>query len=178
MNNKYLPSLITGFAAGVLLSVPVINSFGFLLFVPWGVYFALTLHIKLNNGAVPVKVGTAILFGFLTAIWSAFFSTMIHTLLTLLTHSNNFVEGFYEEQKSLKNVFSELAVKMKDPAFSEMANVFLGIYKKMYNDIKSSGFSALYTFMVLFGMMMIQMVLGVIGGLISRIFINKRYLNK
>lgn len=162
MNNKYLPSLVTGFAAGVLLSVPGVKNFVFFITIPAAVYFALLLNIKLNDGSLPVKTRTAILFGVLTGLWAAFFSSMFDTLLTYVSRNNDFVEAFPEMQK-----------RVQELNLGKISEEVIGMFKKMYSDIKYKGFSPLYTFVLLISNFFMDVLFGILGGLISRIYLNK-----
>ena len=162
MNNKFLPSLVTGFAAGVLLSVPGVKNFVFFITIPLAVYFALLLNIKLNDGSLPVRKRTAVIFGILTGLWAAFFSSLFDTLLTYVSHNNDFVEAFPEMQR-----------RVQELNMGKITDEVLGMFKRMHADIKLKGFSPLYTFVLLISNFFMDVIFGILGGLISRIFINK-----
>lgn len=162
MNNKFLPSLVTGFAAGVLLSVPGVKGLFLYITLPVAVYFALFLNIKLNDGLIPVKIRTAVLFGILTGLWAAFFSTVFDTLLTYIMHNNDFTDAFPEIKKQFKEF-----------NLGDVTKEFLGMFGRMDNDIRNNGFSPVYTFLMLTGNIIIYVIFGIIGGFISRIFLNK-----
>ena len=55
MKNKYLPSLVTGFVAAVLISIPFIKHVGCCVIVPFAAVYALILDVKLNKAELPIK---------------------------------------------------------------------------------------------------------------------------
>ena len=166
MKNKYLPSLVTGFGAAVLVSIPWIKTVGCCVIVPFAAVYALMLHIKLNNGEMPIKTGMAIGFGLMTGLWAAFFSAMFETILTFVTHSNDFVQGLPSMESMLRN-----------PKFGVLGGIIdkmIQIYRSMERDIKTYGFSPIYTFTVLAGNVIVDSIFGMIGGLLGMIYLNKR----
>jgi hypothetical protein len=167
MNNKYLPSLVTGFGAAVLVSVPWVKTVGCCVIVPLAALYALMLHIKLNKGELPIKTTMAILFGLMTGLWAAFFSAMFETIITFFTHSNDFVQGLPGMESMLRN--SKFA-----PAFSGIFDQMLRIYHSMANDIRSYGFSPIYSFTVLAGNLIVDSIFGMIGGVLGMIYLNNR----
>ena len=166
MKNKYLPSLVTGFGAGVLMSVPLISHIGCCIIIPFAAIYALILDIKLNKAELPIKASEAILFGLLTGIWAAFFSALFDTIITFITHTNDFVQGL----PSIENL-----IRNQAPAsFKQIVEQVILIYKRMSNDIKTIGFSAMYTFSILATNIIIDIIFGIIGGFIGMNYLNKR----
>lgn len=163
MHNKFLPSLVTGFAAGVLLCVPGVKTIGFFVIVPVAVHFAIKLNVKLNNAAVPVRIPTALLFGIMTALWAALFATIFDTIITLFTHNNDLVAAQYEIEKTFKQM-----------NLGPIADYGLQILHGAVNDIKTYGFSAVYTFSILISNIFYNILFGIIGAFISRMIINKK----
>ena len=93
MKNKYLPSLVTGFAAAVLVSIPLLKHVGCCVIVPFAAVYALILDVKLNKAELPIKGMEAFLFGIFTGLWAAIFSALFETIITLFTHRNiNIIE--------------------------------------------------------------------------------------
>jgi len=167
MKNKYLPSLVTGFGAAVLVSVPWVRTIGCCVIIPLASLYALILHIKLNNGELPIKTSMAILFGLMTGLWAAFFSAMFETIITFVTHTNDFVQGLPAMESMLRS--SRFA-----PSFSGIFDQMLRIYHSMANDIRLYGFSPIYTFTVLAGNVIVDSIFGMIGGVLGMTFLNKR----
>jgi hypothetical protein len=166
MKNKYLPSLVTGFAAAVLVSIPLVKHVGCCVIIPFAAVYALILDVKLNKAELPIKGMEAFLFGILTGLWAAIFSALFETIITLFTHSNEFVQ----ELPGIENVLRNQAPASFKP-FIDQAIV---IYRHMAIEIKTTGFSALYTFAILGTNIIIDIIFGIIGGFIGMNYLNKR----
>lgn len=161
-SNKYLPSLICGFGAAVLTTVPGIKSFGFCLLVPAGAVLSLILHQKVTHSNNDIDSGTAITFGILTGLFAAIFATFFEVIITFFTHTNDFVQTLPQS--------SAMAKSLLGPVVDEMMKTF----NKMSNDIQTKGFSLLYTVAVFVGNGVIYLLFGMLGGLLGKSFINKR----
>jgi hypothetical protein len=163
-SNKYLPSLVCGFGAAVLTTVPGIKSFGFCLLVPAAAVLSLFLHQKVTRSNTDIETGTAITFGILTGLYAAIFATFFEVIITFFTHTNDFIKTLPEITAfaaSAKNIFG--------PVIDEMLKTF----NKMSTDIQTKGFSLLYTFEVLIGNGVTYIIFGMLGGLLGKSFINK-----
>jgi hypothetical protein len=166
MKNKYLPSLVTGFGAAVLVSIPLIKHVGCCVIIPFAAVYALTLDVKLNKAELPIKGKEAVLFGLMTGLWAAIFSALFETIITLFTHSNEFVQ----ELPGIENV-----LRNQVPAsFRPMMEQAIPIYRSMATEIKRTGFSALYTFAILATNVIVDIIFGIIGGFIGMNYLNKR----
>ena len=141
MKNKYLPSLVTGFAAAVLVSIPLLKHVGCCVIVPFAAVYALILDVKLNKAELPIKGMEAFLFGIFTGLWAAIFSALFETIITLFTHNNDFVQ----ELPGIENVLRNQA----PASFKQFIDQAIQIYRHMAIEIKTTGFSALYTFAIL-----------------------------
>ncbi|MDR3666027.1 MAG: hypothetical protein P4L35_04190 [Ignavibacteriaceae bacterium] len=166
MKNKYLPSLVTGFGAAVLLSIPLVKNVGCCVVIPFAAIYALSLDVKLNKAQLPIKGKEAFLFGLMTGLWAAIFSALFETLITFIAHSNDFVLELPTLELFLKNQAPDYLKPFVEPA--------IPIYRSIANDIKTSGFSPLYTFAVLFINIIVDIIFGVIGGFIGMNYLNKR----
>jgi predicted PurR-regulated permease PerM len=162
MSNKYLPSLVCGFGAAVLTTVPGIKSFGFCLLVPCAAVLSLFLHQKVKRSNIEIDSGTAIVFGILTGLFAAIFATFFEVIITFFTHTNDFVESLPQSTQLARNFFGNVVDKM------------MSIFNKMSTDIQTKGFSLLYTLAIFISNGVIYLIFGLIGGLIGRSFINKR----
>jgi hypothetical protein len=166
MKNKYLPSLVTGFVAAVLMSIPLVKHVGCCVIVPFAAVYALILDVKLNKAELPIKGMEAFLFGLLTGLWAAVFSALFETIITLFTHSNDFIT----ELPGIENV-----LKNQAPAsFKQFMEQAILIYRSMATEIKTTGFSALYTFAILATNIVVDIIFGIIGGFIGMNYLNKR----
>jgi hypothetical protein len=167
MKNKYLPSLVTGFGAAVLVSVPWVRTVGCCIIVPLASLYALMLHIKLNKGEMPIKTSLAILFGLMTGLWAAFFSALVETIITFVIHSNDFVQGLPAMENMLRN--SKFVT-----SFGGLFDQMIKIYHSMANDIRLYGFSPIYTVTVLVGNVIVDSVFGMLGGVLGMTYLNNR----
>jgi hypothetical protein len=166
MKNKYLPSLVTGFVAAVLVSIPLLKHVGCCVIVPFAAVYALILDVKLNKAELPIKGMHAFLFGIFTGLWAAIFSALFETIITLFTHSNDFVQ----ELPGIENILRNQA-----PAtFKQFIDQAILIYRHMAVEIETTGFSALYTFAILSTNIIIDIIFGIIGGFIGMNYLNKR----
>ena len=166
MKNKYLPSLVTGFGAAVLISIPFIKHVGCCVIIPIAAVYALILDVKLNKAKLPIMGSEAFLFGLLTGLWAAFFSALFETIITFVTHTNEFVQGLPGIENILRN-----QVPASFKPFIEQAIL---IYRSMAKDIKTTGFSYIYTFSILATNIFVDIIFGIIGGFIGMNYLNKR----
>jgi hypothetical protein len=166
MKNKYLPSLVTGFGAAVLVSIPLIKHVGCCVIVPFAAVYALILHVQLNKAKLPIKGSEAFLFGLLTGLWVAFFSALFETIITLFAHSNEFVQ----ELPGIENF-----IRNQAPAsFKQLIETVIPIYRHMAAEIKTTGFSPIYTFAILASNIFVDIIFGIIGGFIGMNYLNKK----
>jgi hypothetical protein len=164
MSSKgYLPSLVTGFGAAVLTTVPGIKEFGCCLIVPLAVITALLLYRKTLNRDADISVRTSLLIGFMTGLFAALFTTFFDVIITLFTHSNDFVQTLPQTREVLDSL-----------NFGEAAKQTLSLMNGMADQITSKGFSLLYTIFILISNVIVDSVFGLIGGVLGRIIINRR----
>ncbi len=161
-SKKYFPSLVCGFGAAVLTTVPGIKSFGFCLLVPGAAVLSLFLHQKVSGGNTGIDTGIALTFGILTGLFAAIFATFFEVIITFFTHTNDFVTTLPQSSAFAKSILG--------PVVDEMMKTF----NKMSNDIQAKGFSLLYTIAVLIGNGVMYLIFGMLGGLLGKSFINKR----
>jgi hypothetical protein len=166
MKNKYLPSLVTGFGAAVLVSIPLLKHVGCCVIVPFAAVYALILDVKLNKAELPIRGTEAFLSGLLTGLWAAFFSALFETIITFITHSNEFIQ----ELPGVENVLRNQA----PAAFKQFVEQAIVIYRSMAIEIKTTGFSPIYSFSILATNMVVDIIFGIIGGFIGLNYLNKR----
>ena len=90
---KYLPTLVCGFGAAVLSTVPGIKNFSCCLIVPAAAAISILLDKKINNSNEKVLVGKSLGFGFLTGLFATLFITTFEMLLTYFTKSNDYIQS-------------------------------------------------------------------------------------
>jgi hypothetical protein len=167
MSSKYyLPSLVTGFGAAVLTTVPGVKEFGCCLIVPLAVFTALLLYRKTLNGDKNLTVKTSLLIGLYTGIFAALFATLFDIIITLFTHSNDFVQSLPQTVQ----ILDELKL-------GEAARQTINLMNGMANQITATGFSLLYTVFILLSNLIIDSIFGLLGGMLGRIIVNRRSFN-
>ncbi len=160
--NKFLPVLVCGFGAAVLSTIPGLKSASCCLFVPLAAALSLVLHQKMNKPEEPYKTGIALLFGFLTGIVIALFSTVFETIITLITHTNEFVEALPQTEAAMRDL-------NLGPIFDQSVEIL----KALANEIRTNGFSLFYTVGMLFSNIIINSIFGMIGGMLGLLYVNK-----
>jgi hypothetical protein len=162
-NNKFLPALVCGFGAAVLTTVPGIKDFGCCLVVPLAAVMSLYLDHRINKTELPIRGKKALIFGLLTGLFAAVFATFFDVLITYITHSNDFVNSLPQTEGMIQS--SPLGPLLQQS---------LALLKQMAAQIKTNGFSILYTIAMLFSNMFIDSIFGILGGLLGMTFLNKR----
>jgi hypothetical protein len=162
-SKKYLPTLITGFAAAVLATIPGIKNFSCCLLVPAAAVFSIFLDKKVTHSNEKVNLGKAFGFGFLTGLSATIFITLFEMLLTYFAKTNDFIQNLPQ---------SELLMKQWNlgPLFNESINLM----KSMAKDIERTGFSVLYLILIFFSNFLINSIFGMIGGLLGMSLVNRK----
>jgi predicted PurR-regulated permease PerM len=160
--NKYLPALICGFSAGVLLVVPVLKNTACCLIVPGAVIIALALYKKANNINRKILYKEAMILGLVTGFFAAFFGSSFDLLITFITKSNSFVEAVPEMEKAL----SEFST---NPFFSEVTNMM----NQMAQEIQETGFSLFYALSIILNNFIFQTILGFLASLAGVQIVNR-----
>ncbi|MGD1006240.1 MAG: hypothetical protein ABR980_03290 [Ignavibacteriaceae bacterium] len=161
--NKLLPSLVCGFGAAVLTTVPGVKNFACCLIVPVAAVISISLDHKINRSEFPIKAKQAILFGIMTGVFAALFSTFFDALTTYLVHSNDFIEALPQTEDFIKQY-----------KLDYLLNQTMTIFNQMASDIRANGFSAFYSFGILMSNLFVDIIFGMIGGLAGMSFFNKR----
>jgi len=165
---KILPALVCGFGAAVITTFPGLKGpVTCCLFVPLAAVLSLIVHQKMNQAEAPFKTGTAIFFGFFTGLFIALFSTFFDTIITLITHTNEFVESLPQTESM-----------MKELNFGQIYKEVVGVLKSMANEIRNTGFSFMYTLIMFFSNIVIDSVSGIIGGLLGLLIVNRNTKQK
>lgn len=160
---KYLPMLICGFGAGVLSIVPVIKSLSCCLVIPFAAGLSLFLDQKASNNYNKIAPGKAAFSGAFTGIFAAVFSTAFTILMVFLTRTSDINESLGEFRKYLSSI--------PTPG---IANEVINIMTKMADEISTNGFSVLFTFSIFTSSLFIDIIFGIIGGLVGMQIINNR----
>lgn len=164
MSSKfYLPSLVAGFGAAVIETVPGVKEFGCCLIVPLAVFTALLLFQKTLNSDRNLSVRASLLIGLFTGIFAALFTTLFDIIITLITHSNDFVLALPQTVQILDQF-----------KLGDAAKQTIDLLNVMSNQITTTGFSLLYALFILFTNLIIDSIFGLLGGILGRIIVNRR----
>ena len=163
ISNKFLPPLVCGFGAAVISTIPGVKSLGCCVVIPAAAWFAIVLDQRINKSVPPVETKEAIIFGLLTGLFAALFATFFDIIITLFTHTNDFVEGLPQTEAAMRNF-----------NLGEVWDQTYTLLKGMSAQIKANGFSVLYTVAILFSNLIIDSIFGIIGGLLGMVIQNKK----
>ncbi len=166
MNTKYYPSLISGFGAAVILTIPGTKNFACCLLIPIASALSIYLFRKSTNSNDRLSTSIGLLLGFLTGLFAALFSSGFDVLLTYLTKSNELVQNFPEVEAIIN--------KMNLGKSAEQA---INLIKGMTNDIQQNGFSFLFAIMILVSNLISYTIFGLVGGGVATAIINNRVKN-
>ncbi len=160
---KYLPTLVCGFGAAVLSTIPGIKNFSCCLIVPAAAVLSIFLDKKITNSNERIAIGKSLIFGFLTGIFATTFITIFEMILTYFTKSNDFIQSIPQ---------SEIVMRQLDlgPMFDES----LKLIKSVAKDIEKTGFSFIYLLMILSSNLIINSIFGMIGGALGMSLINRK----
>lgn len=164
---KLLPSIVCGFGAGVLHSVPFIRSLACCLIAPAAAYLSILLFRKAESFTEKIPPSKAAFLGIFTGIFFAFFATGIDSIVTYIFKTNDFVESLPEARQIMEE--NGLA-----PFFEEG----FATLSKISTDITTFGFSLIYLIFNFLNNLLIGTLFGLIGGLIGMSVTNKKIENK
>ncbi len=161
--NKYLPSIITGFGAAVLSTIPGIKNLNCCLIIPVAALLSLYIYNKSSGNDSPIKLNKALSYGLITGLIAALFSSLFDILITFITHSNDLVVGLEQTEEM-----------MHELNFGALMDASMEIMRTMVKEIEATGFSALYTVMITISNFFIFSVFGMLGGLLGMAVLNKK----
>jgi hypothetical protein len=161
--NKYLPSIVTGFGAAVLSTIPGIKNLNCCLIIPAAAFLSIYLYSKSTGNDSPIKLNKALSYGLITGLIAAMFSSLFDILITYITHSNDLVLGLEQTEEMMQNL-----------QLGKLIDASLEIMRTMVSEIKAKGFSALYTVMITISNFFIFSIFGMLGGLLGMAVLNKR----
>jgi len=160
---KYLPTLVCGFGAAVLSTVPGIKNFSCCLIVPAAAAISILLDKKINSSNENVLVGKSLGFGFLTGLFATLFITTFEMFLTYFTKSNDFIQSLPQ---------TEIVMRQWD--LGPMVDESLKLIKSVSKDIQKNGFSIIYLLMILSSNFIINSIFGMIGGALGMSLANRK----
>ncbi len=160
---KILPSFVAGFAAAVITTVPGVKNIGCCLIVPFAVFLSFFLDEKINHANNIISFKKALAFGVLTGLFTAIFSSFFDLLFTFLTKTNDYVEALPQTEALIRTY-----------KLGTLFDQTISMLELMVKQIKTTGFSLLYMFMIFISNIIIDSIFGLIGGLLSMSYFNKR----
>jgi hypothetical protein len=160
---QYLPSFVSGFGAAVLSIIPVLKTISCCFIVPAASVFALFLNQKFKSENSHISSREAVSIGLLTGVFSALFLSGFDLLLTFITRTNDFVEAF----PAMENL-------VRDYSLGSITDEALNILRSMTDEIKSSGFSFYYFFIMMVSNLITNSLFGLLGGLLGMNYLNKK----
>ena len=161
--NKYLPSIVTGFGAAVLSTIPGIKNLNCCLIIPAAAFLSIYLYSKATGNDSPIKLNKALSYGLITGLVAALFSSLFDIFITFITRSNDLVVGLEQTEEM-----------MQELKLGKLIDASMEIMGTMVKEIKATGFSALYTVMITISNFFIFSIFGMLGGLLGMAILNKR----
>jgi Na+-driven multidrug efflux pump len=161
-NNYLLPSLLAGFAVGVISFVPGIKNLSCCFLVPVAAFFAVYLYRRSTNTDY-TEFKEAVIIGLLTGIISAFFSTGFEILSTFIARTNDFVKTLPQVEATLRN--------WDMGSFYENSFELL---RRISREIRETGFSLLYSVFLLLTNLIVNPVFALLGAVTAKVFFNWR----
>ncbi|MBN8544626.1 MAG: DUF4199 family protein [Ignavibacteria bacterium] len=166
VNSKYFPTLVSGFAAGVLSTVPILKSTACCILVPAAVIFALYADRRINNDKFPLQMSYALVFGLLTGVFTAFFGTTFDVLISFITRHNEFVDSYPQ----ILQMLNEMPfLQGSDPSVKEA----MDILEATRDDLVNTGFSGFYAVMSFINNLIFYPLFGLLGGLLGKAILDR-----
>jgi len=160
---KYLPTLVCGFGAAVLSTVPGIKNFSCCLIVPAAAAISILLDKKINNSNEKVLLGKTLGFGFLTGLFATLFITTFEMLITYFTRTNDLI-----------NDLPQIELTMRQWNLGPMVDESLKLIKSVAKEIQKNGFSFIYLLMILASGLITNSIFGMIGGALGMSLANRK----
>lgn len=160
---KYLPTLVCGFAAAVLSTVPGIKNFSCCLLVPGAAAFSILLDKKINQSNEKILLSKSLGFGFLTGLFATLFITTFDILLTYFIKTNEFIQNL-----------PQIELTMRQWNLGPMVNESLKLIKSVAKEIEKNGFSFIYLLMILSSNFIVNSIFGMVGGALGMSLANRK----
>lgn len=163
MNNKYLSALVCGFGAAILTTIPGVESFACCLIVPIASGLSIALYKKSNRELFKISTGTGVLLGLFTGIIAAFFASGFEIILTYISKTNELVTAMPQTEQLIR-----------DMNLGSAAEESMKLLRQMVEEIRSNGFSFLYSVLIIVSNLISFSIFGMLGGILGTVIINKR----
>lgn len=160
---KFFPSLVSGFGAAVLTTIPLLKGFSCCLLVPGAAIIALYLDRKINHNMERIEIQKALFFGFMTGLFATLFVTSIDLLFTYLIKSNDILQNLDQTETI-----------MRGWNFGPMLDESMKLIKQMAVEIETTGFSLMYAVMIFVTYFISNSIFGMLGGALGMAVLNKK----
>ena len=159
-----MPALVAGFGAGVLHVVPLTKALTCCLIVPLASFAAIMLEQKSSNITGNIDLNRGIVLGLLTGIFAALFGSFFDIFITFVTRNNDLLTAF-GDLTEIVDTF---------PVPENVKRESLNLMNSVAQSIRETGFSAIYSFTVIFNNLIVDSIFGVIGGIIGTKVVNAK----
>lgn len=163
MNNKYLSALVCGFGGAILSTIPGVESFACCLIVPIASGISIALYKKSNRELFKISTGTGVMLGLLTGIIAALFASGFEIILTYISKTNELVTAMPQTEQLIR-----------DLNLGSAAEESLKLLRQMVEEIRSNGFSFLYSVLIIMSNLISFSIFGMLGGILGTVIVNKR----
>lgn len=163
MNNKYLSALVCGFGAAILTTIPGVESFACCLIVPIASGISIALFKKSNRELFKISTGTGVMLGLLTGIIAALLASGFEIILTYISKTNELVTAMPQTESLIR-----------DMNLGSAAEQSMKLLRQMVEEIRSNGFSFLYTILIIVSNLISFSIFGILGGILGTVLVNKR----
>lgn len=159
------PSVVLGFAVGVLLIIPGLKSFGCCLILPLGAAAAVYLNSRFEDFSNRIANKKAIGIGLATGFFAAVFNTTFDILITFLTRTNDIIE-----------VLPQVELMLSGFSLGDVKEETMNMLRNMEREIRNTGFSFFYSFFLLVNNLIVNLIFGILGGLFGASLVNKKFI--
>lgn len=103
-----------------------------------------------------------------TGLFAALFTTSFEIIITLFTKQNDLIEAFGNLQGMINSFPIDDAIKQQ----------VIDMMNDVVVDLRTKGFSFLYSITLLFNNLLVDIIFGVVGGVIGLQVTNAKYKNR
>jgi hypothetical protein len=132
--------------------------------MPMAAYLSIVLDRKSSGETGKMDMKRGAILGLLTGIYAAVFGTSLDILITFITKNNEIIAAYPQLQKLINDF----------PISDTLKKEVLTMLSNLLNEIKTTGFSMIYTLSILLSNFIIDPIFGTIGGLIGVQIINSK----
>ena len=132
--------------------------------MPLAAYLSIILDRKSSGNTGKMDMTRGAVLGLMTGIYAALFGTSLDILITFITRNNEIIAAYPQLQKLINDF----------PISEALKSEVLTMLSSLLDEIKTTGFSMIYTLSILFSNFIIDPIFGTIGGLIGVQIVNSK----